>query len=404
VTRGDELSLVEARRIAVAAQGLATPRPSGRVDVRHLRRVIARIHLLQIDSVNVLARAHYLPLFSRLGPYPMTALDDLAYRRRELFETWAHVASFLPVSLYPIARLRMRRVAGDPRYGPLTWRFAHDEATYVDQVLAEVAERGPLAASELTDPGTKEGPWWGWAPGKVALEWLFTIGAVAVHSRRNFERRYDLTERVIPADALARPDLTDEEGQRLQLTLAARALGVATLTDLADYFRVKPKLARPAVEELADAGGLRRVRVEGSALTWYLDPDAVHPRRVDGRALLVPFDPLVWERARTERLFGFHYRIEIYLPAAKRTYGYYVLPFLLGDRLVARVDLKADRAARTLLVRGAFAEPGTDPHAVAAPLYVELGELARWLDLGRIDITDHGDLAPALRRAAGGRK
>ena len=363
----ERISLATARRIALGAQGFADRRPTGRVDARHLRRVLDRIKLLQLDSVNVLVRSHYLPLFSRLGPYPMELLDDMAYRRRELFECWAHVASLVPVEHYPAIRWRMcAPTGGRPLPG-------------VDAVYQEVVERGPLSAAQLTDPGQRRGPWWGWNDGKRALEWLFREGRVTTAARPNFERVYDITERVLPPEVVNRPIPPEHEARKQLLLLGAEAHGIGTDRDLCDYFRLALTKTRPVLRELVEEGTLIPVEVEGWKDKAYLHAGARVPRRIDAAALLTPFDPIVWERSRAERLFGFFYRIEIYTPAPKRIYGYYVLPFLLGDRLVARVDLKTDRAGGRLLLRGAFLEPGHDPATVAEALYEQLVSMAKWL-------------------------
>jgi len=393
----EELSAAQARRIALAAQGFTDPPPGGAVDRRHLRRVLRRTGLLQIDSVNVLARAHYLPAFSRLGPYPVAQLDRMAYADRELFEYWGHEASLLPVDLHPLLRWRMARAATGEAWGGLV-RLARDRPDLVARVEAEVTDRGPLRAGELAEPGARRGSWWGWDDTKRAFEWLFWTGRFAVARRgANFERLYDLTERVLPAAVLAAPTVGQDAAQRALLLLAARSLGVGTARDLADYHRINIREARARVAELAEDGALLPVRVQGWRDPAFLHPAARLPRRVRARALLVPFDPLVWERSRVDRLFGFHLRIEIYTPAPKRRYGYYVLPLLLGDALVARADLKADRAAGVLRVVAAHAEPGTDRGAAADALAAELTSLAGWLGLAGVDVAPAGDLAPALR-------
>jgi uncharacterized protein YcaQ len=397
----ETLSASEARRIALAAQGFAADRPPLRPGHREVQRTIDRLGLLQIDSVNVLVRAHYLPLFSRLGPYDPPLLDRRAYggRRRRLFEYWGHEASLLPVASQPLLRWRMARAErGTGLYGGLV-RFARRRRDYIAQVLAEVADRGPLAASELSQGGRGRGSWWGWSDGKGALEWLFWTGRVTTATRRGFERVYDLTERVLPAAVLAAPTPPEDEAQRALVGMAARALGVATERDLRDYFRLDAADARARIAELVEAGDLRPVKVAGWAQPAYRHRAASAPRRVQARALLSPFDSLVWERQRTERIFGFHYRIGIYTPARLRSHGYYVLPFLLGERLVARVDLKADRQAGVLRVLSAHAEPGQDGRRIAAALAQELGEMARWLGLDRVHAAARGDLGPALARA-----
>jgi uncharacterized protein len=387
------LTSSQARRIALAAQGFADPRPPGRVDVRHLRRVLRRVQLLQIDSVNVLVRSHYLPLFSRLGPYPDGLLDDLAYRRREVFEYWGHAASLVPVEQHRLLRHRMRRCATPGREEAA---LAAAEPGYVDAVEAEIAARGPLQASELSDPGDRGGPWWGWAKGKIACEWLFGQGRLAVAERRGFARVYDLAERVLPPEVLAAPTPSEEEADRALLLLAARAQGVATAADLADYYRLPPGRIRRRLDDLVHEGLLERVEVEGWGEVAYLHPDARLPRRVDATALVSPFDSLVWRRERIERLFGFHYRLELYVPAPRRVHGYYVLPFLHGETLAGRVDLKADRAAGVLRVPAAWREPGADPAGTARALASELQRMARWLGLTGVVIDGGGDLADPL--------
>lgn len=391
----ETLSLKEARRIALAAQGFAAPRPAGRIDAGHLRRTLARLHLLQIDSVNVLARAHYLPLFSRLGAYPRALLGAAAWGRpRRLFEYWAHEASLLPLDLHPLLRWRMARAERGEGTWPRMRAFASERRAEADALLARIAADGPLAASDLAGTRARSG-WWEWSDAKVALEWLFWAGLTTTATRRgSFERVYDLTERVIPRAILALPTPAAPDAQRALLDRAGAALGIATWGDLRDYFRLKPD-ARPRLDELVEAGRLRPVSVEDWRLPAWLHVDARLPRPIRAQALLAPFDPLIWERARTERLFGFRYRIGIYTPAAQREHGYYVLPFLCGDRLTARIDLKADRQAGTLVVQAAFAEPGA-PADMPERLAAELRLMAGWLELERVSITGRGDLAPTL--------
>jgi len=391
-----ELSAADARRLALGAQGFADPAPRGRVTARHIHRVLARTNLLQMDSVNVLARAHYLPVFSRIGPYPASLLDEMAYRRRELFEYWAHEASLIPMGYYPLFRWRM-----DPAGAHHRWvAWAKKKAPVVEAVEREVTDRGPIAASELLERGKRSSPWWGWNDEKTALEWLFKIGRVTAASRRNFERVYDLTERVIPQAVLEAPAPPRNEARKQLMLMAARSLGVATARDIADYFRLfrDPKQrTEPLLLELLEEGSLQQVKVDGWKQAAYLFPGSKAPRTVESCALLAPFDPLVWERARTERLFGFHYRIEIYTPAPKRIYGYYVLPFLMGEQLAGRVDLKADRKASALLVQGAFHEPDHKPGEVADALAGELRRMAAWLGLEHVRASGRGTLARALR-------
>ncbi|MFL6129286.1 MAG: winged helix-turn-helix domain-containing protein [Mycobacteriales bacterium] len=398
VAARDPLSADQARRIAVAAQGLADPRPAGRVDLRHLRRVLDRLGLLQIDSVNVLSRSHYLPVFARLGAYPREALDRLSWGpRAELFEYWGHAASLVPLRLQPQLRWRMQRSRDLDRPW---WRPLRERPELVDEVRALVAAKGPIGAGVTGEARPNQpGQMWNWSAGKVALEYLFVSGEVATAGRPHFERLYDLTERVLPPEVLAQPTPPAEDAQRELVRVSARALGVATIPDLADYFRLRADGTRLRVAELVEAGELLPVTVQGWKDPAYLWAGARIPRRVAARALLSPFDSLVWERTRTERLFDFRYRIEIYTPAAKRVHGYYVLPFLLGERLVGRVDLKADRAGGRLLVRAAHAEQPAPPPEVAEELAAELAVTARWLGLDDVVVEPKGDLAPALSAA-----
>ena len=399
VTRLATLSADAARRIALAAQGFADQPPTGRVDARPVRRVINRVGLFQIDSVNVLCRSHYLPAFARLGNYPRDTLDRLSWggRRRELFEYWAHEASLVPLRLQPHLRWRMAR-ATESAWGSMV-RIARERPGFVEDVYALVAERGPIGASAIEVERPRPGTMWNWHDGKIALEWLFYSGRVSAAGRRNFERLYDLTERVIPSDILAVPTPAREDAQRELVRVAARGHGVATEKDLRDYFRLGATDTRRAVVDLVEAGELEPVAVAGWRHTGYLYRGSRVPRGVRARALLSPFDSLVWERARTERLFDFRYRIEIYTPAERRVYGYYVLPFLLGERLVARVDLKADRQAGVLRVRAAHREHAADPDALAPELAAELNLMADWLGLSGVQVQDRGDLAPWLQVA-----
>ena len=377
--RTQTLSRREARRIAIAASGLARPRPAA-PGAAHLRRVVAGLGLLQIDSVSVLARAHYLPLFSRLGPYDTALLDDAAWggKRRTLFEYWAHEASFVPLGTQPLLRWRMERASrGLGIYGGLA-TFGAENRPFIEALHDRIRTGGPLAASDLNDPGA--GGWWGWSPSKRALEWLFWAGRLTTAHRRGFERAYDLPERVLPAAVLAQPTPDPADAHRTLVEMSGRALGVATAGDLRDYYRLSPADFAPALRTCVESGDLQPVTVEGWGHPAYLHRDAPGPRRVAARALLAPFDPLVWHRPRAERVFGFEYRIEIYTPAAQRRFGYYVLPFLLGDMLVARVDLKAERATSTLLVLGAHAEPGAPPNTAEA-LRAELDAMRSWLGL-----------------------
>jgi uncharacterized protein YcaQ len=392
----ERLTLAVARRIALAAQGFTDRAPTGLPDRRHLRRVLGRTQLLQMDSVNVFERAHYLPLFSRLGPYDKALVDRAAYRDRELFEYWGHEASLLPVAVHPLLRWRMARAEAleEGWGGPL--RIMRERPEFVAEVLRRVEQEGPVTAGALHGGATSGSPWWGWNDTKVALELLFWSGRVATATRRSFERVYDVTERVLPAEVLAVPTPSREDAQRELVRLAARAHGVATERDLRDYFRLRVEEARAAVVDLVEAGELLPVAVEGWRQPAYLWVGTAVPRRVPASALLSPFDPLVWERSRASRLFGFDYRIEIYTPAAKRVHGYYVLPFLHDERLQARVDLKADRKAGVLRVLAAWLEPGSDPDHIGPALAVQLRRAADWQGLGAVVVEPRGDLAAHL--------
>lgn len=391
----ETISAAMARRIALAAQGFTDPRPKGMIDRRHINRVLSRIGLFQIDSVSVVVRAHYMPLFSRLGPYPLALLDNAASgRKRSLFEYWAHEASFLPVETYPLMRWRMERAARHEEiYGGLA-KWARANTGLIGDIYKEVATRGPVTASDI-DGAKGSGGWWGWSDEKHAFEWLFWAGRITTAWRRGFERVYDLPERVLPASVVNAPVPAAADAQRDLLRIAARAHGVATAPCLRDYFRLSQSDVKGRIEELVEAGELLPVRVQGWNRQAYLHAGARIPRKVEARALLAPFDPLVFERSRTEALFNFRYRIEIYTPAPKRQYGYYVMPFLLGDRLVARVDLKADRPMGVLRALAAYAEPAAPEHTAQA-LSEELRLMADWLGLERIEVVPAGDLGPAL--------
>jgi len=399
--RSSTLSAGEARRIALAAQGFAAARPAAAPSGPALHRVLSRLGVLQLDSVNVLVRSHYLPLFSRIGPYAVELLDRAAGRApRRLFEYWGHEASLLPVDLQPLLRWRMARWQQEA-WGGMR-RIAAERPEVVRRVLAEVRDRGPLTAREIEHAGERpSGGWgWNWTEAKLALEHLFWAGEVTAAARRGFERLYDLPERVLPAQVLARPTPDPAAARRDLVRIAARALGVAAEADLRDYFRFRPEESRAAVADLVAAGELLPVQVQGWRQPAYLHPAARLPRRVAARALLSPFDSLVWERARTERLFGMRLRLEIYVPKERRVHGYYVLPFLLGDRLVARVDLKADRPGRRLLVHAAYGADGAAGGLdIAGELAGELGVLARWLGLAEVAVADRGDLAGPLAAA-----
>lgn len=391
-----QFSASQARRIALHPQGFGSKRPDGRVDRRHLRKVLDHVGLIQIDSVNVLARSQELVLFARLGPHPRSLIPD-ATADGELFEYWVHEACHVPVVQHPLYRWQMDKMH---RWkGVRALRDRRPE--FIDDVRRRIVDDGPIVAGDLKQRQRPKGTWWDWDDGKIALEYLFHSGVVTATRRPNdFARVYDLTERVIPAEILDLPTPSEAEARKELVVLAAKYHGIATVTDLTDYHRLNRPATRPLVRELVEEGRLVETTVEGWDEPALMHPDAYLPRWIRGRALLSPFDPVVWKRDRVERIFGFRYRIEIYVPKPKRVFGYYVLPFLLGDELVARVDLKADRASGRLLVRGAFGEPGIDRDAVAGELRAELTEMAAWLDLPNgLEIADHGDLGGALRSA-----
>ncbi|MGZ4306298.1 MAG: winged helix-turn-helix domain-containing protein [Solirubrobacteraceae bacterium] len=391
--------------MALAAQGFDRPRPARPPGVRQITALVTQLGLLQLDSVNVFSRAHYMPVFSRLGPYDRGILDRIAGHGsgridRRLVEYWAHEASLIPVELHPLFRWRMADVDGEA-WGSIS-RVIRERPELVAETLELVIERGPVRARDTgaVRPPPVDGRMWNWHEGKVALEHLFFTGQVGAARRVNFERLYDTIDRVLPAEVLSRPTLGEADAQRELVRVAARALGVATEPDIGDYFRLPRADSKARVAELVEAGELVAVSVEGWTAPAYLWPQARVPRRIDARALLSPFDSLIWFRQRTERLFGFRYRIEIYTPAPKRQYGYYVLPFLLGDELVARVDLKSDRQQGVLLVQGAFAEDGVDRDRVASELAAELRLVAGWLELDDVVVVRNGDLAAELADSA----
>ena len=396
--RSDALSLDEARRLALAAQGLNRRRPA-RVGDRHLAETIHRLGVLQLDFVNVLAPSHYLVPFSRLGPYDRARLDRVVYQRREFTEVWAHEASIVPMATWPLLGHRRESHLARP------WGFDEimaEHHEYVETAVGEIARRGPLGHADLPDPAHTgrrlPDSWYGSVP-RAVLEACFGRGQLAVTQRRdNFSRVFDLAERVIPAEHHGRV-VVRHEAQRELLAMAARACGVGTAADLADYFRMKVGEARPRLAELVDARRVHEVRVDGWRETAYVHPGAVVPPVIDARALLSPFDPVIWFRPRTVRLFGFDYRFEIFIPEPKRTWGSYVLPFLMGDRLVARVDLKIDRRANRLLVPGAWIEDGAAAPAVAVALATELRTMASWLGADAVRVGRRGTLARALSAA-----
>ena len=395
-----ELSARQARRIAIAAQGLAEAAPKSQPGRRHLRRLFDQLGVVQMDSVNVLARTHYLPPFARLGGYPREVLEAEAWGKTpSLFEYWGHEASLMPLAMQPLLRWRMARArAGEGVWGGVA-RFGRERRAYVEEVLAEIGRRGPVTGGDFAGESRGAPGWWEWSDGKRALEWLFWAGLITTRTRRGFERVYDLTERVLPRAVLDAPTPEEPEAIRALLLVAARALGVAAETDLRDYFRLPVAQTRTALAELAEAGALTPVKVEGWARPGFLHPQARIPRRITAQALLSPFDNLIWTRERTERLFGVRVRLEIYTPADKREHGYYVLPLLQGERITGRADLKADRAAGALLVQAAHHEPHEAPGPVAEGLARELAAMAAWLGLPRVEVMGRGDLAEPLRQA-----
>lgn len=409
MSRGASLSVDEVRQIALAAQGFDKQRPTT-VNLGHLRRLLSRLGCVQIDAVNVLVRSHYLPAFSRLGPYSTEQLDTLVFGRRGAFEYWGHAASVVDMALYPALRWRMEHYRDHPNWARFLARLAEQRPGYLDTVRTEIAERGPLSFGQLADPARKpkHDPryaastmlWASGSDGKALLEWFFETGEFAVADRDDgFGRRYDVAERVIPAEVLAAAPLDRSAGQRELVRVATRALGVATIKEIADYFRMPVADTKSRVRELVADGELIECRPDGWPQPGYLHP-AARPRPISAAALLGPFDSLLWERDRVQRIFDFRHSFEIYLPEAKRRYGYFVLPFLFEERIQGRVDLKADRAGGRLLVRAAYAEPKVDRESLAVALHAELARMAAWLGLGDISIARRGDLAPALLATA----
>jgi uncharacterized protein YcaQ len=395
-----------ARRTAIAAQGFGEGKPAGAITRAHLRRLVSRIQVLQLDSVSVAVRAHYAPVFSRLGPYDRDILDRAAWSHsarspRLLVEYWAHEAALMSVDDWPLLRWRM----AEYEHGRWGTEIVKRNGRLAEDIVAAVAELGPSTAGQIeahleTEPRGRKGPWWDRSDTKWVAEALWSSGVLTTATRVGFARHYDLTERVLPAEVVAR-EVDDEQAIRELALRAATALGVATEADIRDYFRLGAKQIRPAIAALVAAGELEPVEVDGWGATAYLRAGQAVARRDRGTALLCPFDPLIFFRPRVERLFNFHYRIEIYTPAAKRQFGYYVWPFMLDGRLVGRVDIKAERTRDALHVVGAFTEPGQDATRVAAALAVELRSMASWLALSDVTVGERGDLAPALSRALG---
>jgi len=400
-------SAAEARRLALNSLGFCEGQPA-RAGKAHVRATAARLSALQIDSVNVLVRAHYMPTFSRYGPYPTSALDDLVHGTRELFEYWGHAASLLPIELYPLLRWRM-----DGQID--AWAgLSAKQKVFNEAVFQEVSARGPITAGEISIGGRGSGSWWGWSAGRRALEFLFRQGRVVIAGRRNFERLYDIPERVFADAVLRAKPIAASDAKKDLIVRAARAMGIGTAKDIPQYFQIDawwdrlgaggrraPAQTHLLFDELVEEGRLERVRVEGWAACAYAIPGAAIPKSIDVRAVVSPFDPVLWERSWTKKVFDFDYQIEIYVPGPKRVYGYYVLPFLLGDRFAARVDLKADRKTSTLLVQAAYVEPRRDTRAVASALATELRSIATWLSLESFVVGRKGNLATPLRRALG---
>jgi uncharacterized protein YcaQ len=400
VPKPDAINLKQARRIALTAQGLSGNQPEPKATRwSTLGRTIDDLNLLQIDSVNVLSRSHYLPLFSRLGSYDRDVLDahTLGDRKRKCFEYWAHEASFLPHRFQPLLRWRMDDARnGQGIYKGLT-QFAKEKPQVLDRTLEKVRQEGPLRPRDFGQPAVRSGEWWGWNEHKTALEYLFWTGDVTTAKRDGFERVYDVPDRVLPQDALDAPTPDRADAMRELARQSARALGIATETDIRDYFRLPVQCARQAVQELAEEGDIAQVQVAGWSKPAYVWKDARPARKFDRATVLSPFDPLVWNRDRAHRLFGFHYRIEIYTPAPKRQFGYYVLPILVGEDLVGRLCMKADRQASILRINAAWHEDDMPPGPVAEAISPTLKQMAGWLGLERVEVSDRGNLAKALR-------
>ncbi len=389
------LTADQARRLSLGAQGFGRPRPSGRVDKRHLRRAMNDMQCLQLDSVNVCVRSHYMPFFSRLGPYRSELIDELAYKDREYFEYWGHEASFIPIERYPDFGHRRQEMGSWPAIA----RLEAEHPGYIDQVEAEVRRDGPLSTGDLERTESRAGSWWGWNDGKIALEYLFAKGRLGISKRVNFTRHYTAPSDVIPADLLSQPSPPRDESYRLHTLSALRALGVGTKGDIANYWRMKQPLLAPVLKAMVAGGDIEEVEVRGWGQPAYMLPGTSIPRRIEARALLTPFDPVVWApRDRSERIHGFDYTIEIYTPEPRRVFGYYVYPFLLGDTLVGRVDLKTDRAAGRLLVQASWIEDDESPDRVAPELAAELRLMATWLGMNEVEVGGKGNLHERLGR------
>jgi uncharacterized protein YcaQ len=396
----DTLSRAQARRIALAAQGFGQPKPST-VGTRQLNLLVQRLGLLQVDSVNVFERSHYLPVFARLGAYDKAALDRLTFGPRAKYvETWAHVASIVPLETWPLWRWKMRAFKNKHLNDPKHW--ASSNGPMLDWLRAELTTTGPISAGKIEhDANRSKGSWWGWSDVKLGLEYLFLWGEVVPAGRKNFERLYGLAEHVLPAELLDH-EVSERDAHKQLLTWAAQAHGLGTVGDLADYYRLAKIPSKVLLEELAEEGELRRVSVDGWGKPAYLHRDARIPRRIEATALLSPFDPVVWERERALRLFDFHYRIEIYTPEPKRVYGYYTLPLLVDDDVVGRIDLKSDRQSRTLRVQSAWLEPGA-PSGIEDRVVAHLDEIRAWQGLDDIAVAGKGDFSATIAGALSNR-
>ena len=393
-----EIDAVSAKRIAITAQGFHRPRPMGKVNLRHFRRVFGDVGLVQLDSVQAICRSHYLVFFSRLGKYDQLTLDNWIWHSGEIFESWAHEASILPVGLEPFVRWKKNRARKGETWKGL-YELANSQEKYVDDVMRQVSSApSAIRASELTEPRNRSGPWWsGRSDGQKTLDWLFRIGQVAVKRDTKFSRSYVPFDSVIPNEISGFPDPLESDSIDELILTAARCNGISTVSDIADYFRMKPILVREALPFLLEQNKLLPVSVEGWDEKAYLHPSVPKPAKIESRALLSPFDSLVWCRPRLERLFHFKYRLEIYVPKEERKYGYYVLPFLLNENLVARVDIKTVRTEGKLLVKGIYLENGTDPEMVISELSKELIELSHFLDLPEVSIAGRSKSAMLLR-------
>jgi len=397
------LSREQARRIALHAQGFGAKDRSTAVNRGHLRRLMRRLHILQLDSVPVIIRTQYMPAFSRLGPYDPALLDDVAYGHDDWFEAFVHEASLVPVEDEPLFRFMKERARNGDTWGGLV-KLASQEGDYIADVLQEVSDRGPIKANQLSNPRPRKGEWWGSRSiGTLALDYLFRVGAVGVRRVGNFEKEFDLLERIVPPAVIAQPTPAVDDALKELLVRSAAALGVGTGPCLTDYFRLPKRLVKPLFAELVEGERLVLCDVPGTDRPTYMHPDTVVPRSMHARALLSPFDPIVWFRDRASWLFDFDYRIEIYVPKPKRKYGYYVLPFLLGDEIVGRCDLKTDRNDGVLRLLAAFAEPGIDTDkadlgAIAADLAAELQQLATMVGVDQVSVDCRGRLADAVKQ------